>query len=151
MAQRTSVTIEQEPSLRDDPESHPRNRRSRSGTLSLEAKDPKAIVYDLDYHNLTTTRLSNLKGRSCVCLPYTPQHHLLRGHYYYAELEEQSEVFPVYLPAWRNRVDVYLDRENNEQGFLASIQLRQLGLIANWQRHLGHNYKDLYIRRRRQA
>ncbi|KAF6236763.1 hypothetical protein HO173_005054 [Letharia columbiana] len=80
---------------------------------------PQAIVYDPSLDKFETVERQNLNT--------------------------DCNSFPVHLPWWRNKVDIYLDPENRS-GFVATVKLDRLGAAKNWQRRLRHNYKVLHVK-----
>ena len=116
-----------------DSQGHSRSKR----TPSWENKTLKAIVYDPESHDISTEELSILESASL--------HHFLPIATHAKPLEE-SENLQVYLPSWRNRVDIYLNAESRS-AFVATIRLnKQLSSSQNWQRRLRRNYKVLYVK-----
>ena len=53
--------------------------------------------------------------------------------------------YPVHLPWWSNKVDIYLDPKNRS-GFIATVRLDRLGPAKVWQRRLRHNYTVLHVK-----
>lgn len=80
---------------------------------------PQAIVYDPSLDKLETVKRENLNI--------------------------ECDSFPVHLPWWSNKVDIYVDPENRS-GFVATVQLDRLGTAKNWQRRLRRNYTILHVK-----
>lgn len=55
-----------------------------------------------------------------------------------------SDKIQVYLPSWRNQVDIYLN-DATKESFLATVCLNKVGLKKTWQRRLRHNYMSICI------
>ena len=70
---------------------------------------------------------------------------MVPAHKNVAKFIADGDSFPVDLPRWRNRVDIYVDPENRS-GFVATVQLDRLGPAKNWQRRLGHKYRILHVK-----
>ena len=116
-----------------DSQEHPRSKR----TPSWENKTLKAIVYDPESHDISTEEVSILESAFLQPFPATATH---------TKSLEESDNFQVYLPSWRNRVDIYLNAESRS-AFVATIRLdKQLSPSKNWQRRLRRNYKVLYVK-----
>ncbi len=60
-------------------------------------------------------------------------------------MTEDYKSFPVHLPRWSNRVDIYVD-DKHKSGFVASIHLGQLKWRKNWARRLRINYTVLHVK-----
>lgn len=95
----------------------------------------QAIVYDPCFHKHDTEEwiLQDSKSSRNQNTAYS-----------YVEKAKYSR-FDVRLPLWRNRVDIYVDPEN-KTGFVATVQLSQLGSAKNWQRRLRQNYTVLRVK-----
>lgn len=116
-----------------DSQEHSRSSR----TPSWENKSLKAIVYDPESHDISTERLSILESTSPNHVPAIATH---------TKSLVESDNRPVYLPRWRNSVDIYLNAESRS-AFVATIRLdKQLSPSQNWQRRLRRNYKVLYVK-----
>ena len=62
-----------------------------------------------------------------------------------ADFVADCDSFPIDLPRWRNRVDIYVCPENRS-GFVATVQLDRLGPAKNLQRRFGHKYRVLHVK-----
>ncbi|CAD6587529.1 MAG: hypothetical protein ASARMPREDX12_002924 [Alectoria sarmentosa] len=80
---------------------------------------PQAIVYDPSLDKLETVKCENLNSK--------------------------CDSFPVHLPWWSNKVDIYVDAKNRS-GFVATVQLDRLGPAKNWQRRFRRNYTVLHVK-----
>ena len=108
-----------------------------SRTSSWENKGLKAIVYDPESHDISTEKLSILESTSL---------HQLHPITTYTKSLVESDNLRVYLPSWRNKVDIYLNADSRS-AFVATIRLdKQLSQSQNWQRRLRRNYKVLYVK-----
>ena len=57
---------------------------------------------------------------------------------------EETNVFEVQLPRWRNRVHIYEDPE--KKGYIFTLRLDRLGFVKNCKRRLGYDYKVLHVK-----
>lgn len=108
--------------------------RSRYRTGNWDHKESRVIVWDPLNHDLSFEMEETLDGRSAI----SPDRSLLT-------VTEKYASFPVHLPRWRNRVDIYLDEEH-KAGFVTSIDLSQLGVGKNLKRRLRYRYTVLHVK-----
>lgn len=94
---------------------------------------PQAIVYDPSLDKLETVKCENLNSELQTLVMKA------------ADFAAKCDSFPVHLPWWSNKVDIYVDPENRS-GFIATVQLDRLGRAKNWQRRFRHNYKVLHVK-----
>lgn len=92
--------------------------------LRWDSKHSKVIVYDPCSHELKTEDWNTV--------------------------ESKYETFPVPLPLWRNRVDIYAYPET-EKGFIATVQLVRLGFTQNLERRLGKNSRIMLVKGKKPA
>ena len=92
---------------------------------------PQAIVYDPSSDRFGTEKC----GGECS--------NLATGRA--ANLVANCDSYPVHLPWWSNKVDIYADPKNRS-GFVATIRLDRLGPAKVWQRRFRHNYTILHVK-----
>lgn len=106
-------------------------------TSKWEHDPQQALVLEPENRHLTIEDINDSNSK------YRPS---LLGHRIASHVQiEATNSFEVQLPRWRNHVDIFKDMES-ELGFVATLQLDQLGLKKNWQRRLGMNYKVLHVK-----
>ena len=57
---------------------------------------------------------------------------------------EETNVFEVRLPRWRNRVHVCQEPEN--KGYISTLRIDRLGFVKNCKRRLGIDYRVLHVK-----
>ena len=70
---------------------------------------------------------------------------MVSAHKNVADFVADCDSFPIDLPRWRNRVDIYVCPEDRS-GFVATVQLDRLGPAKNLQRRFGHKYRVLHVK-----
>ena len=108
--------------------------RSPRSTGSWDHKASRVIVWDPLNHDLSFEMEETLDSEFVT----SPDRSILT-------VTEKYASFPVHLPRWRNRVDIYLDEEH-KAGFVTSIDLSQLGVGKNLKRRLRYRYTVLHVK-----
>ena len=116
-----------------NPENLGQRLSAEHGTSSGDHK-AQAIVYDPSKDKFTTVERENLNSKW-----EEP------GSRNAANFSADCDSFPVHLPLWRNKVDIYIYPEKRA-GFVATVQLDRLGARKNWQRRLRQNYMVLHVK-----
>ena len=57
---------------------------------------------------------------------------------------EETNVFEVQLPRWRNRFHVCQEPEN--KGYVFTLRIDRLGFVKNCKRSLGIDYRVLHVK-----
>ena len=113
---------------------NPEHQLSAEDRTSSWDHKSQAIVYDPSLDKLETVKCENLNSEWDT----VAARNLLT-------LLAKCDSFPVHLPWWSNKVDIYVDPESRS-GFIATVRLDRLGPAKNWQRRLRHNYTVLHVK-----
>ena len=112
---------------------------SKHRIKSWEHSPPLALVYRPGNPDLAVEEINEANGKP-MDMPL-----IFSLNSWLIPPSEESNSYEVQLPRWRNRLHVYIDMEKR-LGYTATLRLDRVGRKKNWQRHLGLNYKVLFVK-----